>query len=86
MPVLLAAAALCTRVSVFLAALCASGTVAQPELTPPLYGSVNLTRARLRLSSPMRAVARGSGVLGCGLFRPRAAPMSLAVSAHIEPH
>lgn len=83
---LLAATTTHVHVSVFLAALCASGAAVQPELTPLLYGSVNLARACLQLRSPMHAVAGGSGVLGHGLFCPCIAPMHFAVSAHIEPH
>ena len=68
----MAAAAARARVSAFWAALRVSGAAARPELTPPLYGSVNLMRARLRLRFLICAVAGGSGasVLSQDRFRP----------------
>ena len=85
-PALLAAAR--AHVSVFRLTLCASGAAAWLELMPPLYGSINLTRACLRLRLPIRAVAGGldSSVLSRACFRPCIAPICFAVLAYMEPH
>jgi hypothetical protein len=87
-PALLTAAAARARVSALLAALCASGFAARPELTPPLYGSVNFTRACLRLRMPIRCVAGGSGCVSllarARFFFPLVALMRFAVSAYME--
>ena len=52
------ASAICMHVSVFWAALHASGAAAQPELTPPLHRSVNLMCSCLQLRLPIHMMAR----------------------------
>src|SRR6266702_6769298 len=82
---LLAAAAVRVRASAFCAAVCASGRASRPELSPPLYGSVILTRGFLRLRPPMRSVAGGSGedVVAGRLLWCRFAPIRSVVSDQV---
>jgi hypothetical protein len=89
MPVPLAALPAHSHISVFLAALRASGAADQPELMPPLYRSVNFMQACLQFRLLIHSVAEGSGALSvpaCGLFHPQLAPMCFAVLAHMELH
>ena len=82
----MAAVAARVRASVFCAALRASGRAFRPDLTPPLYRSVNLTCGCLQLMLPIRATAWASGGSGSarrGHFRRRVAPIRLAVSLHV---
>ena len=85
MPFTLAAAHV--HISAFWAALHASGAAAWLELTPPLYGSVNLMHACLQLRFPIQAVARGldASVSAWAHFCLCFVPMHFAVSAHMKP-
>lgn len=73
------------RAWVFWAADCVSSAAFLPELTPPPYGSGCCKRGCLRLSSPMRCVAGGSGDDAAVAARRRlhrSTPIHLAVSVH----
>jgi hypothetical protein len=53
------------HISVFLAALRASGAAAWPELMLPLYRSMNFMQACLQFRLPIRSVAEGLGASQC---------------------